>query len=181
MSFRWLPNAISVLRILLVVPIAWLIVDGQYDWALILFFVAGISDAIDGYLARKFAWQSPMGALLDPLADKLLVLASFTSIWIAGLIPLWLAALIIFRDAIIICGATVYHFRIKPVEGDPTLISKLNTTLQIVLVLTVLSRSAYGWPASEVVLLAGAAVFVTVAISGFDYVWTWSMKARSDK
>ena len=80
MSLRWLPNAISLLRIALVVPVLSLILNGRYDWALLLFFIAGFSDGIDGYLANRFDWRTRVGALLDPVADKLLVAGTFLTL-----------------------------------------------------------------------------------------------------
>ena len=87
--------------------------------------------------------------------------------------------LVIIRDILIIGGAAFYNFLIKRVEGDPTRISKLNTALELLLVLAVLARAAYAWPDSVVIVVLGAAVFVTVIISGIDYVWSWSNKART--
>ena len=179
MSLHWLPNAISVLRIALVAPILYLIAKHEYSTGLLLFFVAGISDGLDGFLAKTFDWQSRIGALLDPLADKLLIAGSFAALWLVGLLPAWLAALVIIRDILIIGGAAFYNFLIKRVEGDPTRISKLNTALELLLVLAVLARAAYAWPDSVVIVVLGAAVFVTVIISGIDYVWSWSNKART--
>ena len=181
MSLRWLPNAISLLRIGLVVPVVYLIVGGRHDLALILYFVAGASDALDGYLAKSFGWRTRAGELLDPIADKLLVSASFAALWFAGLLPLWLAVLVILRDVVIISGATLYHFLIRPVPGLPTNVSKLNTALEFTLVLATLSRSAYAWPGEAAITTLGAAVFVTVVISGVDYVWSWSIRAREGR
>lgn len=178
MSLHWLPNAISVLRIVLVVPILYLITLHQYSLALLLFFVAGISDGLDGLLARTFNWRSRAGALLDPLADKLMMAGSFAALWFTGLLPLWLALLVIARDLLIVVGAIFYNFLIKPVEGEPTRISKLNTAFELLLVFSVLARAAYGWPDPVVVVVLGAAVLVTVVISGIDYVWSWTNKAR---
>ena len=179
MSLSWLPNAISLLRIALVVPILLLILDGQFGWALILFFVAGFSDGLDGYLAVRFDWQSRLGGLLDPAADKLLITGMFVTLAWTGDIPVWLAAVVIMRDLVIVAGALVYNFFIKPVPGEPTRISKLNTALQMLFVLFVLSRAGFGWPDKITITLLGAAVLVSVVISGVDYVWSWSKRARA--
>lgn len=178
MNLRWLPNAISILRIVLIAPILYFIVGERYDLALILFFVAGFSDGLDGYLAKTFNWHTRLGALLDPVADKLLVAGSFVTLAVTGLLPAWLATLVVFRDIVIIGGATAYNFLIKPVEGEPTKISKLNTFLELFLVLFVLSRAGYGWPNHATIIVFGAGVFVTVVVSGVDYVWSWSKRAR---
>lgn len=180
MSLRWLPNAISLLRIALVAPILWLIVNGGYDVALALFLVAGASDGLDGYLAKRFDWHTRTGALLDPVADKLLVDGLFITLAMTGQIPAWLAVVVVTRDVVIIGGATTYNFLIKPVHGEPTRISKVNTVVELLFVLFVLSRAAYGWPDQITLTILGAAILVTVVISGIDYVWTWSVRARQN-
>lgn len=179
MSLNWIPNAISLLRVALVVPILLLILDGEFGWALLLFWLAGFSDGIDGYLATRFNWQTRLGALLDPIADKLLVAGLFVTLSSLGLIPLWLTAIVIFRDLVIIGGAVMYHYLIRPVEGDPTRVSKLNTALQLLFLLLVLCRAAFGWPDEITLTVLGAATLVTVVISGVDYVLRWSDRARS--
>lgn len=178
MSLRWLPNAISLLRIALVPPIILLIIDGEYALALVIFVVAGCSDGVDGFLAKHFQWHTRIGALLDPIADKLLVAGTFIVLVYTGHIPLWLGALVVFRDVVIVGGATVYNFLIRPVEGEPTRISKLNTALQLLLVVFVLSRAAFDWPPRITITIIGASVVVTVVISGIDYVWSWARRAR---
>jgi cardiolipin synthase len=178
MSLRWLPNAISLFRIALVVPILLLIVEGRYEVALILFFVAGFSDGVDGYLAKRFDWHTRLGALLDPIADKLLVAGTFLILVYTDHVPVWLAAIVILRDVVIVGGAATYNFLVGPVEGEPTRISKLNTALELLFVLFVLSRAAFGWPADISITVLGAAVLVTVVISGVDYVWSWTRRAR---
>ena len=178
MSLRWLPNAISLLRIALVAPILLLIIDGQYGFALALCFVAGFSDGVDGYLAKRFDWGTRIGALLDPIADKLLVAGTFIVLVYTDHIPLWLGVLVIFRDVVIVGGATVYNFLIRPVEGQPTRISKLNTALQLLFIIFVLSRAAFGWPDQITLTVLGASIVVTVVISGIDYVWSWARLAR---
>ena len=178
MSLRWLPNAISLLRIVLVIPILMFILDGRFAWALVLFFVAGFSDGIDGYLAKRFDWHTPLGALLDPIADKLLVAGTFITLTYTQHIPVWLAAVVIMRDLVIVGGATAYNFIVKPVQGEPTKISKLNTALQLMFLLFVLSRAAFGWPEPISLTVLGASVLITVVVSGVDYVWSWSNRAR---
>ncbi|MEX2123963.1 MAG: CDP-alcohol phosphatidyltransferase family protein [Woeseia sp.] len=178
MSLRWLPNAISLFRIALVAPILLLIVQGRFELALILFFIAGFSDGVDGYLAKRFNWHTRLGALLDPIADKLLVAGTFLTLFYTGHAPFWLAAIVILRDIIIVSGAAAYNFFVGPVEGEPTRISKLNTALELLFILFVLSRAAFAWPAEISITVIGAAVLITVVISGVDYVWSWTRRAR---
>jgi cardiolipin synthase len=177
MSLRWLPNAISLLRIALIAPILLLIIKGEYPTALLLFVIAGGSDGIDGYLAVRFNWQTRLGALLDPVADKLLVTGLFITLAAMQLIPVWLSVIVILRDVVIFTGAVVYNFLIKPVEGEPSQISKLNTALQLLFLLFVLTRAGFDWPDKITITVLGASVFVTVVISGIDYVWEWTRRA----
>jgi cardiolipin synthase len=176
MSLSWLPNAISLVRIALVPPILMLLSSGRHDVALALFFVAGFSDGLDGYLAKRFDWHSRAGALLDPIADKLLVAGTFVSLSMTGHLPVWLAAIVVFRDVVIVGGAMAYNFLVRPVEGEPTRVSKLNTAFELLLVLFVISRAGFGWPDQITITLLGAAVLVTVVISGIDYVWSWTAR-----
>lgn len=178
MSLRWLPNAISLFRIALVAPILVLILEGRYELALVLFFIAGFSDGLDGYLAKRFSWHTRLGALLDPIADKLLVAGTFLILVYTGHVPVWLAALVVLRDVVIVGGAAAYNFFVGPVEGEPTRVSKLNTALELLFLLFVLSRAAFGWPTDTSVTVIGAAVLVTVVVSGIDYVWSWTRRAR---
>lgn len=178
MTLRWLPNAISLLRIALIAPILWLMVEGRYDEAIILFFVAGFSDGLDGWLAKRFGWHTRLGAMLDPVADKLLVAGAFITLVYTGQVPFWLAAVVVLRDVIIVGGASIYNFLIGPIEGEPTRISKLNTALELLYVLFVLSRAAFQWPPDITITILGAAVLVTVVVSGIDYVWSWTRRAQ---
>ena len=181
MSLRWLPNAISLMRIVLVAPILMYIVDGRYGLALLLFFVAGFSDGVDGYLAKRFDWHTRIGALLDPIADKLLVGGTFITMVFTGLVPVWLAALVIFRDVVIVGGATAYNWLVRPVEGEPTRISKLNTALQLLFIVFVLSNAGFGWPDKIAITVIGAGVLITLVVSGIDYVVSWSRRARENR
>lgn len=166
------------MRIVLVAPILMLIIKGSFGWALALFWLAGFSDGVDGYLAKRFNWHTRLGALLDPLADKLLVSGTFITLAYTQHIPVWLATVVILRDVIIVAGATAYNFLVRPVEGEPTRVSKLNTALQLLFLLFVLSRAGFGWPEEISITVLGAAILVTVVISGVDYVWSWSRRAR---
>jgi len=178
MSLKWLPNAISALRIALVAPILILIFNASFGTALALFVIAAFSDGLDGYLARRNGWFTRLGALLDPVADKLLVAGLFVTLAVTGNIPVWLAVVVLVRDLVIVAGALAYNFIVKPVEGEPTRISKLNTSLQLLFLLFVISRAGYGWPQEITITVLGAAVFVTVVVSGVDYVLSWSRRAR---
>lgn len=175
---RDIPNIISVARILLSFPLAYLLLQEQFGEALILYFVAGVSDALDGYLAKSRGWYSRLGSILDPLADKVLLLTTYIVLGWIGVLPLWLVLMVIGRDVVIVSGALTYHALYGSYDMAPTWISKINTTLQIVLGLAVVW--SLGPMALPEPLLTGLvyAVAVATAVSGFDYVWTWGWKAR---
>ncbi len=179
MKARDIPNLISFLRILLTLPIVWLLFEQEFTYALMLFAVAGFSDGLDGFLAKHFHWQSHLGGLLDPLADKALLMSSYLVLGGLGLIPIWLVILVIFRDLTIMGGALYYHFSIEEVDAKPTLVSKLNTLLQILLVLVVVTDAGpLPMPALLMQVLTWATGLTTL-ISGALYVWVWTRKARS--
>ncbi len=171
-----IPNLISVFRILLVAPVMWLIYQREFTAALVLFVVAGASDGVDGYLAKRYGWASRIGTILDPLADKLLLMGSYFTLWWVGMLPLWLMGAIILRDVAIVGGALAFHLLIGRFDMAPTLVSKVNTGAQILLVLTILSSALIA--ISPAVLKACALiVLVTTILSGVDYIWTWSVRA----
>lgn len=172
-----IPNIITVFRFLLVPPVVVLLLEERFAVALVLFGVAGFSDALDGYLAKRYHWSSRLGALLDPLADKLLLVTVFICLSIAGLVPWWLTALVLLRDLVITFGALTYKMLFGPVRGAPTAASKINTFCQIVFCLAVVSQAAYWWPGTAVVTALGALVAVTTAVSGIDYTLTYSRRA----
>ncbi len=173
-----IPNLISILRIFFSIPVVWTLLEQRFDVALLLFAVAGVSDALDGFIAKRYGWQSRLGGLLDPLADKVLLISSFISLALLGLIPVSLMVLVILRDLIIVTGALIYNFRVRELEAKPSLISKFNTLAQIVLVLAlVFDQGLVALPERVLQGLIGL-VFATTLASGVDYVWVWSRRAR---
>jgi len=177
MSLRWLPNAICIVRILLVFPIVSLLLRAQYDLALILIVVAGASDGLDGFLAKTFDWRTRIGGLLDPIADKLLVTSVFLTLTYLGSVPIGLAIVVVLRDLVIVLGAVVYQLLISPVRARPTRISKLNTACQLAFIVFTLTQLAFGWPPSISLTILGAAVVFTSVTSGMNYVLHWSRLA----
>lgn len=172
-----IPNLICILRIVLVLPIVTSLLREDYRLALFLIFIAGGSDGLDGFLAKRYDWRTRLGGLLDPAADKLLMMAVFLTLTWIGLTPVWLAAVVIGRDVIIVSGAIAYNVLIGAVRPEPSLISKLNTACQLLYMLLVIAQPAFGWPLSAPILVAGAGVLFTSVISGLDYVLRWSAKA----
>jgi cardiolipin synthase len=177
MSLSFLPNLLCVLRILLVYPVAHGILQGMYPQVLALFAVAAFTDGLDGFLAKRFDWRSELGKVLDPLADKLLLVTVFICLSVAGLAPWWLAALVLLRDLVIFFGALTFRWLFGPVRGSPTAASKINTFCQIVFCLAVVAQAAFGLPSSAVVTALGALVVVSTAVSGIDYVLIYSQRA----
>jgi cardiolipin synthase len=178
--WRHLPNALTALRMLLVVPLAWLIQDRHYDAALLVAACAGATDALDGLLAKHYGWQSWLGGVLDPLADKLMLLACFLSLSLIGAQPMWLAWLVIGRDVVIVAGAATYHFLVGRLSAEPSQLSKVTTVIQIVYVLAQLVHLT-SWV--DVPLLTSALMWATVLCtiaSGMQYVAVWSRKAQRE-
>ena len=175
-----IPNIITIFRFLLVPPLVLLLLNHQYGAALIVFGVASFSDALDGFLAKHYGWSSRMGALMDPLADKLLLVCSFITLGWLGWIPVWLVVLVILRDLIIVIGAMIYHWYVEHFEtANPSLMSKLNTLTQIMLVLAVMfSQSVQALPVLWIDVLLYS-VLATTLWSGLDYIWIWGRRAWS--
>ncbi|HEY2780449.1 MAG TPA: CDP-alcohol phosphatidyltransferase family protein [Steroidobacteraceae bacterium] len=176
---RHIPNIISVIRILLVLPIALALGHQMLALSILLFAVAAISDAADGFLAKRFGWQSELGAVLDPIADKLLLATVFITLSYMKLVPLWLMVAAVARDVIIVSGAGAYRIVIGPLTAHPSFISKINTLCQAFYILAVVSRAKFMMPSEWVVTWLGALVFATVAVSGIDYVLVYGRRAAA--
>jgi cardiolipin synthase len=177
-NWSQLPNLISVGRILLVGPVAWSLLAERYTTTLVLFTLAGISDALDGFLAKRYGWSSRLGSLLDPLADKLLLVTVFVLMAWLGMLPPWLVALALLREVVILGGAFAYHRLFGPFDGEPTPASKVNTFLQIALAIGVLlERAALPLPDGTVHWLV-LAVAASILVSGIQYVWVWGHRAH---
>jgi cardiolipin synthase (CMP-forming) len=176
---RQIPNVISALRILLVAPIAVALAEHRLAIAIALFGVAAASDAADGFLAKRYGWQSELGAVLDPAADKLLLGTVLITLSFLKLVPLWLMAAAVARDAIIVLGALAYHYWIGALDVRPSVVSKFNTLCQAAYIMAVVGREEFAVPPPWVITVSGALVFVTVAISGIDYVLIYGRRALS--
>jgi cardiolipin synthase len=173
-----LPNYLSMLRIALVLPIAWLLWQHQVMSAFWLMLLAGFSDALDGFLARRYGWQTELGTLLDPLADKFLIAAMYLVFTLQGLIPLWLVVLILTRDILILLGAGVYRGVFGDLTVNPSLLSKTNTALQILVVLMLMvSQMPIGDLGPRLLTFLQAYTFPSLAAlciaSGCHYLFVW--------
>ena len=169
-----IPNIISVLRLFLVLPIALELQNEAWLNAFVLIFIAGVSDALDGFLARAFKWQSKLGSILDPLADKLLLIVIFVSLAYKGVIPNWLAILIVVRDFVILLGAITYHYLTRELKVSPLFSSKINTAFQIIFVLALMYHLAINPLSEDLFTLLQIGVTLTTLFSGISYVICWA-------
>jgi cardiolipin synthase len=172
-----LPNVISLLRLLAVIPVVFLLLQREFGWALVLFALAGLSDGLDGFLAKQYGWQSQLGGILDPLADKVLLMASILVLGTLSLVPAWLVVAVIFRDLLIMGGALMYHYGVETLEAAPTVASKINTLVQIMLVVLVIADAGPTPMSQGIITTLIWICLATVVLSGSQYVWVWSRKA----
>jgi len=175
-----IPNIISVFRILLIIPIALLLHHQSWANAFILILIAGVSDALDGFLARVFNWQSRLGSFLDPIADKLLLIVIFISLAHKGIIPIWLTCLVIGRDLIILLGASACQWITRKLEMSPLFISKVNTALQILFILLIMYHLAFSNLPWQLIEGMQIAVAITTILSGLAYIVIWSKDTKNE-
>lgn len=176
MNLRHVPNAITISRFLLIPVLILVLKDGQYTAALGIFFIAGISDALDGFIAKRFNAQSQIGAVMDPLADKALLITTYVMLTFLELVPYWLMVAIVFRDVFIV-GVVLGIISIQgPIRMDPSIPSKLNTFAQIALVLGILLQQSLNWQAQSIINFGFYLVLITTASSFIHYLWIWLVK-----
>lgn len=172
-----IPNIITCLRIVLAIPFLYFLLTDQYRIAFYIFLVAGLSDGFDGMLARYYNWTSRFGAFMDPLADKLLMMSSFTAVAWLGQIPIWLFVIVIMRDVIILSGVGGVLYIRGHVDYDPIFISKINTGFQILLITSIIFGLSYHpLPSIFINTLIGI-VTATTFLSIAAYVWIGTKKA----
>ncbi|MEJ8569657.1 CDP-alcohol phosphatidyltransferase family protein [Elongatibacter sediminis] len=181
MSLRLLPNALTLFRMIAVGPIVYWLLTERFIAAFVLAMLAGVSDLLDGFLARRFGWMTHFGGVLDPLTDKLLLVSTTLTLAWLGHLPWWLVALVVARDVIIVSGGLYYHCRIaRIVTAEPTTLSKWNTFAQIVLVVSIMLALAFpAWQGPWTDWLVMVVSLTTVA-SGVQYVVVWSQRARRE-
>jgi cardiolipin synthase (CMP-forming) len=176
--WRHLPNALTASRMLLVVPLVWLIHEGRYEAAVFVALIAGLTDAVDGWLAKHFHWESWIGGILDPIADKLMLIGGFVSLGMVGAHPQWLTWLVVGRDFVIVAGAVAYHNLIGRISGEPSALSKLNTCVQIAYVLLQLVNLTRWVEFPHAAVTASIYITAVFAVaSGLQYVIIWTAKA----
>lgn len=172
----YLANIITIGRLLSVPLAVWLILDGAMLAAFVVFVLAGISDAVDGFLARRFDQRSELGGYLDPLADKALLVGVYVTLGHVGWLPDWLVILVVFRDVMIIGGAVLLHIFTNSLKMEPLKISKLNTALQIVLAALVLGLAGFGFQDPVAVRVMSWVVGATTVLSLAAYIHQWSRR-----
>ncbi len=178
MSF--IPNLLTLLRAAAAPVLIVLLEDKAFHLALLVFILAGASDGLDGYIAKRYHFETRLGAILDPVADKVLLVSGFVMLTILDLIPLWLLVTVVFRDVLIVGGYLVLVTLNGSVQMQPSAVSKVNTVMQISLLAVILAQQAQ-WiaiPMLTTVLVSG--VFATTVISGAHYVWVWAFGKHSD-
>ena len=169
-----LPNLITLLRVCAVPLVVWLISDGFLMWAFWAFVIAGITDALDGFIAKQFDMETELGKYLDPIADKALLVTVYIALGIMEYLPNWLVILVVFRDFAIVGGALLFETMTHSLTMQPLMVSKVNTVMQIVLASVAMADLGYdlqlnGWLDVLVVLTA-----ITTVLSGLAYAWVWA-------
>lgn len=168
-----IPNLITLARIILVPVLVWAIISGEMRLAFLLFLAAGISDAVDGFLAKRFGMATDLGAYLDPLADKVLIVSIYVALGITGALPAWLVILVVSRD-IMIVGAVILSWLVDhPMAMKPLTVSKLNTAAQIVFATLKLASLALGFSGEPALTIVMALVVVLTLLSIGLYLRAW--------
>lgn len=174
-------NIISIGRLLASPVAVWLIINQEFRLAFWVFVIAGLSDAVDGFIAKRFDMETEFGKYLDPMADKVLLVSVYVALGAGGIIPAWLVILVVFRDVIIVGGAILYHTVTQSLTVTPLIISKVNTAAQVALAALVLCAYGFGfsshWSIEAFIYIVGG----TTLLSGGAYVVTWSRKAAASE
>jgi cardiolipin synthase (CMP-forming) len=176
-----IPNLITLGRVILVPIVFWLLLNGQLQAAFLAFVVAGISDAVDGFLAKRFGWETELGAYLDPIADKLLIVCIFIALGVTGRLPSWVVITVVTRDVLIVIGVVLSWLMNHPTPMKPIVVSKMNTVAQIVLAATVLADEAFNLNLRGVVIGLTWLTAVTTIASLVAYLRTWLRHMSSDE
>ncbi len=168
-----LPNIITISRLLLAPLIVFLMLKGLMGAAFLIFLVAGISDAVDGLVAKRFDQVTDLGTYLDPIADKVLLVSIYVTLGVGDHLPVWLVILVVSRDLLIVGGALLSHAMDMVLKIRPLLVSKINTTAQIALAAIVLGELRLGFDAGGLIPLVVALVAATTVLSGTNYLVQW--------
>ena len=177
-----IPNMITIMRFLLVPGVVFALLTDKMGWALAGFLVAGISDGIDGFIARQFNQRSELGAYMDPMADKLLLVSVFLVLGFMGELPLWLVIAAVSRDALIVGAVLLSTIMGNPVEMKPLFVSKANTAVQIVLAATVLAELAFAtqFGPSRVALIFASGLLTVASAAAYLVAWLRHMNGDGE-
>lgn len=175
-----LPNIITIARILAVPLAVWLIISQDFLLAFLVFVLAGLSDAVDGFIARRWQLKSELGAMLDPLADKLLLVSIYVTLGFQKVMPAWLVILVVSRDVLIVGGVVINMMMDKPMEMRPLMVSKVNTAAQIILAGFVLATQGLALPLPITNDAGMFAVALLTVASGALYMRDWVRHMASD-
>ncbi len=175
-----IPNYITIMRLLLVPFVIWAMLSGKEAIALVAFIAAGVSDGVDGFIARRYNMKSELGTYLDPVADKLLLVSVFIVLAIQGFLPLWLVAMVVFRDALIVSAVMLSTVMGNPVEMKPLFVSKANTAAQILLATLVLAHHGFDLDGELVIQAFIGAVTLLTTASTAAYLVTWLKHMADD-
>ena len=179
MKVVWnVPNVLTLLRVLAAPLLAYFLMRGHYNYALLTFALAAITDALDGFIARHFHQYTEFGAALDPLADKLITLTCMLILTFQGLVPLWLTLAMVVRDSVIVAGAFAYHHLFGEIEIHPTGLGKLHTGMAFVLFIMILAQASHLINVANWLLPGFLAVLVSCLASMAQYLVLWARKAK---
>lgn len=174
-----IPNMISLGRLLAVPVTVWFVIHDSMLAAFWIFAIACVSDAVDGFIAKRFNAETELGGYLDPIADKALLVSVFLTLGVAGYLETWLVILVVFRDALIVCGAYLFQLVYQKLTMQPLVVSKINTAFQFILAAVVLGTKGYGIDGAIYVEVLAYIVAVTTLMSGAAYVMVWSRNAAA--
>ncbi|MFO1121119.1 MAG: CDP-alcohol phosphatidyltransferase family protein [Hyphomicrobiales bacterium] len=176
-----IPTFITIGRVLLVPVTIWLIISGEYGLAFMAFVVAGVSDGIDGYLARSLNQRTELGAYLDPLADKALLVSVYVTLGFLHELPAWLVIAVVTRDVLIVAAIVLSWILDRPIKVAPLMISKVNTAAQIVFIVGVLGAKALALDEAWAISLGAVIVGLLTAASGGAYLIAWIRHVADDE
>lgn len=174
---KHLPNLLTICRLLMVPMVVVMILEGRLDWAFWGFLVAGLTDAVDGILARMLDARTKIGGFLDPLADKALLVSVFVALGWEGVLPSWIVTLVVFRDVLIVGGAILYEMIVGGLHMRPLFISKANTVAQVALGAGTLAVEGLKLDVGPLVGVLTMAAAATTILSGGAYLWVWGRHA----
>jgi cardiolipin synthase (CMP-forming) len=178
-----IPNFITLGRVIAVPVVFWLLVNGQGQAAFFIFVAAGVSDAVDGYLAKRFNWQTELGAHLDPLADKLLIVSIYIALGVRRELPLWLVLAVVSRDILILMAVMLSWLLNHPVRIQPLAVSKLNTAAQLLLASTILADLGFGFGLenTRIVLIWITGVLTVLSLMAYLRAWLLHMTTEPNR